>query len=285
MQDARPIHRVYVDGFWMDRTEVTNAEFARFVVETGYITVAERLLRPEDYPGVPLEKLVPGSAVFSPPPQSVDLNDALRWWRYVPGANWRQPSGPGSTLDGRDNFPVVHIAFEDAEAYASWAGKRLPTEAEWEFAARGGLAGQRYPWGQDLNPQGASMANIWQGAFPSQNSEADGFDGVAPVASFPPNRYGLHDVAGNVWEWCSDWYRPDAYVRNALGVEVTRNPQGPAERESFDPQEPGQPKRVQRGGSFLCTDLYCTRYMLGTRGKGAPDTSSNHVGFRCVREP
>ena len=285
MNDARPIHRVYVDGFWMDRTEVTNAEFARFVAATGYVTVAERPLRPEDYPGVPRENLVPGSIVFSPPSHAVRLDNELQWWRYVPGANWRHPTGPGSDLAGRENFPVVHIAYEDAEAYARWAGKRLPTEAEWEFAARGGVAGESYAWGNDLTPNGRWMANIWQGPFPWKNTATDGFADVAPVASFPPNRYGLHDVAGNVWEWCSDWYRPDTYARQSNRGEVVRNPRGPSQRESFDPQEPGQPKRVQRGGSFLCTDLYCTRYMLGTRGKGAPDTGSNHVGFRCVRSP
>lgn len=285
MDDARPIHRVHVDAFWMDRTEVTNAEFARFVAATGYVTVAERPLRPEDFPGVPRENLVPGSVVFSPPDHAVPLDNALRWWRYVPGASWRHPTGPDSDLTGRERHPVVHVAYADAEAYAKWAGKRLPTEAEWEFAARGGRAGQAYPWGNDLTPDGRWMANIWEGDFPAKNSKADGFADAAPVASFPSNPYGLHDVAGNVWEWCSDWYRPDAYARQRVSEGAVRNPLGPARAESFDPQEPGQPKRVQRGGSFLCTDLYCTRYMLGTRGKGAPDTGSNHVGFRCVRTP
>ncbi|HWA28356.1 MAG TPA: formylglycine-generating enzyme family protein [Lacunisphaera sp.] len=283
MDDARPIHRVQVDGFWMDRTEVTNAAFARFVAATAYVTVAERPLRPEDWPDVPREKLRPGSVVFSPPAEAVPLDDALRWWRYVPGANWRHPTGPGSDLAGREQYPVVHIAYEDAEAYAKWAGKRLPTEAEWEFAARGGRAGQAYPWGDDLTPGGRWMANIWQGEFPVRNARADGYAEAAPVASFPPNGYGLHDMSGNVWEWCSDWYRPDAYARQARNGTVVHNPCGPAQADSLDPQEPGVPKRVQRGGSFLCTDLYCTRYMLGTRGKGAVDTGSNHAGFRCVR--
>lgn len=285
MDDARPVHRVYVDGFWMDRTEVTNAEFARFVKETDYVTIAERPLRPEDYPGVPRENLVPGSVVFSPPDHAVSLRNAFQWWRYVPGANWRHPGGPDTDLKGRDQYPVVHIAYDDAEAYAKWAGKRLPTEAEWEFAARGGQAGQPYPWGTELTPGGKWMANIWEGDFPHRNSQTDGFAGAAPVASFPPNHYGLHDVAGNVWEWCSDWYRPDAYVRQAKTTGPVRNPTGPARADAFDPQEPQTPKRVQRGGSFLCTDLYCTRYMLGTRGKGASDTGSNHAGFRCVRKP
>lgn len=285
MDDARPIHRVYVDGFWMDRTEVTNAEFARFVEATGYVTVAERPLRPEDYPGVPQEKLVSGSVVFSPPTQAVPLNNPLLWWRYVPGTNWRHPNGPGSSLSGREKYPVVHIAYEDAAAYAAWAGKRLPTEAEWEFAARGGLTGQNFPWGNELNPDGRWMANIWEGEFPHKNTGADGYTGAAPVASFPPNLYGLHDMAGNVWEWCSDWYRPDAYAMQAADSPLARNPQGPTKEQSYDPMEPGTLKRVQRGGSFLCTDQYCTRYLVGARGKGAIDTSSDHVGFRCVKSP
>ena len=283
MDDARPIHRVQVDGFWMDRTEVTNAEFARFVGASGYVTVAERVPRAEDFPGVPAEYLVPGSLVFSPPAQAVPLDDPARWWRYVPGASWRHPAGPGSDLIGRQSHPVVHVAFEDAAAYAAWAGKRLPTEAEWEFAARGGVAGESYAWGPDLTPEGRWMANIWQGGFPAGNTAADGFNGAAPVASFPANRYGLHDVAGNVWEWCADWYRPDAYAGRSSSVP-TRNPRGPARAQSFDPQEPGVRKRVQRGGSFLCTELYCTRYLVGARGKGEPSTGSDHVGFRCVRD-
>jgi sulfatase modifying factor 1 len=301
----------------MDRTEVTNAEFARFVAATKYLTVAERPLKASDYPGVPADQLAPGSIVFTPPDSAVPLNNALRWWAWVPGASWRHPEGPSSNLAGRDNFPVVHIAYEDAEAYARWAGKDLPTEAQWEFAARGGLSGNTYAWGNELNPGGRKMANIWEGHFPDKNSAEDGFAGIAPVASFPANAYGLHDVAGNVWEWCRDWYRPDEYQRRAalpvnpaergvLGTNtgipagingapaalaegpasfVVKNPTGPTQSESFDPAEPGMAKRVQRGGSFLCTDQYCTRYMVGTRGKGAPDTGSNHAGFRCVKRP
>lgn len=284
MPDARPVHRVQVRAFWMDATEVTNAQFAAFVAATGYVTVAERPLRPEDYPGVPREMLVPGSVVFSPPPSPVPLGNALAWWRYVPGASWRHPEGPGSSLAGRENEPVVHVAYEDAEAYARWAGKRLPTEAEWEFAARGGRAGQLYPWGNDLQPDGRWMANIWQGEFPHGGTAADGFARAAPVKSFPANAYGLHDMAGNVWEWCSDWYRPDAFAGRSA-TSATVDPRGPAREASFDPAEPGMPKRVQRGGSFLCTDQYCTRYMTGSRGKGAPDTGSNHLGFRCVQDP
>jgi formylglycine-generating enzyme required for sulfatase activity len=211
----------------------------------------------------------------------VPLEDHYRWWSYVKGASWRHPEGPTSDLRGREKFPVVHIAYEDAEAYAKWAGKRLPTEAEWEFAARGGLSGKLYPWGDELKPGGRWAANIYEGRFPVAGAERgeDGFIGLAPVKQFPPNAYGLYDVAGNAWEWVSDWYRPDYYARLAGGV--ARNPPGPP--DSYDPAEPGEKKRVHRGGSYLCTEQYCTRYMIGTRGKGEVRTASNHVGFRCVR--
>jgi len=288
MVDARPIHRVRVTGFWMDAHEVTNAEFAAFVAATGHVTVAERPPRPEDFPGVPPENLVAGSIVFTPPPQSVPLRDGtggahLQWWAYVPGACWRHPLGPESSLEGRDDDPVVHVAYEDAEAYAAWAGKRLPTEAEWEFAARGGLSGEPYPWGGAFRPDGRWMANTWQGRFPLEDTAADGFAGIAPVARYPANGYGLFDMSGNVWEWCSDWYRPDTYARAARHGVPADNPRGPA--DSFDPQEPGQAKRVQRGGSYLCSDQYCSRYIIGTRGKGEVSSSTNHIGFRCVQDP
>lgn len=283
MPDARPIHRVSVDGFWMDETEVTNEQFAAFVAATGYVTVAERSLNPADFPGAPLEALVPGSLVFTPPSRAVPLDHVAQWWRYQPGANWRHPEGPGSGIAGKEKYPVVHIAYEDAEAYAKWAGKRLPTEAEWEFAARGGLAGTSYAWGDDLQPGGKWLANIFEGKFPTRDTGEDGFAGIAPVGQFPANGYGLRDVAGNVWEWCSDWYRSDTYVQRTAKGGVARNPKGPA--DSHDPTEPGTPKRVHRGGSFLCTDQYCTRYMVGSRDKGDPNTSSNHLGFRCVQEP
>lgn len=279
-RDAHPIHRVQVDGFWMDRTEVTNEQFARFVDATGYRTVAEIAPTAGDYPGVPPEHLVAGSIVFTPTAEPVPLDHHLRWWRYQPGADWRHPEGPGSSLEGREKHPVVHIAYPDAVAYAEWAGKRLPTEAEWEFAARGGLAGKRYPWGDELLPDGKWMANIYQGRFPVQDTALDGFAGRAPVGSYPPNGYGLHDMSGNVWEWVSDRYRPDTYERQKAAGEPVRNPQGPA--DSFDPDEPGVVKRVHRGGSFLCTDQYCTRYLLGTRGKGELTSGTNHLGFRCV---
>jgi formylglycine-generating enzyme required for sulfatase activity len=280
MDDARPIHRVYVDGFWMDRTEVTNAAFARFVRDTGYVTVAERTPRAEDFPGALPENLVAGSTVFVPPPQPVPLDSRYRWWTYLRGASWRRPLGAGSDVRGRDRLPVVHVAYEDAEAYARWAGKRLPTEAEFEFAARGGLAGRRYAWGDELRPDGRWMANTYQGHFPYSDTGADGWTGIAPVGSYPPNGYGLHDIVGNVWEWCRDFYRPDAYA--ALAGGVARNPTGPPSADG--PDQPGAPVRVQRGGSFLCTSQYCTRYLVGSRGKGEASTGSNHLGFRCVKD-
>jgi sulfatase modifying factor 1 len=280
MSDARPIHRVYVDGFWMDRTDVTNAEFARFVRATGYITVAERRPRAEDFPGVPAEKLVPGSIVFHAPSGPVKLDNPAQWWSWVPGADWRHPTGPDSDIKGKGDYPVVQVSYEDAVAYARWAGKRLPTEAEWEFAARGGLAGKKYVWGNELRPGGRWMANIYEGNFPNRDSGADGFAGIAPVAQFPPNAYGLYDMAGNVWQWVSDWYRADYYARLAASG-LARNPQGPA--NSFDPDEPGAAKHVLRGGSFLCTSQYCSRYIVGTRGKEESGSASNHIGFRCVR--
>ena len=283
LTDARPIHRVAVDGFWMDATEVTNAQFAAFVEATGYVTVAERAPSPADLPGVPPESLVAGSAVFTPTPAPVPLTQHLRWWRYQPGAYWRSPHGPGSDLAGRASHPVVHVAYEDAEAYARWMGRRLPTEAEWEFAARGGLAGQRYAWGNETRPDGEAMANTYQGVFPVRDTREDGHAGSAPVKQYPPNGYGLYDLTGNVWEWVSDWYRPDYYRQLADSAEPARNPHGPD--DSFDPAEPGVPKRVQRGGSFLCTDQYCSRYLVGARWKGDVHTSTDHLGFRTVLTP
>ena len=294
--DSRPIHRVLVDGFWMDRTEVTNEQFAAFVRATGYVTVAERTPRAEDFPGVPREKLVAGSVVFSPPSHAVPLDSHFRWWSYVNGANWRHPAGPESSIKGNDKLPVVHVASEDAEAYAKWSGKRLPTEAEWEFAARGGLSGQIYPWGNAFRQgpstgsgQGPStgsgqsqwMANTHQGHFPDRDTGADHFAGVAPVAQFPANGYGLHDVGGNVWEWVSDWYRPDYYVALASAGGVARNPQGPSfvvRSRGTRRHEAGSPRRV-----LPVHRRYCSRYMVGTRGKGDISTGTNHLGFRCVK--
>ena len=280
--DAQPWHRVYVDGFWMDRTEVTNDQFEKFVKATGYVTIAERTPRAEDFPGASPENLVAGSVVFSPPNHPVKLNDHFQWWSYIDGANWRHPEGPKSSLKGRGRYPAVHIAYEDARAYAKWAGKRLPTEAEFEFAQRGGLDRKPYSWGDELNPGGKFMANTFQGHFPDKNTADDGYAAAAPVGSFPPNAYGLFDMAGNIWEWTSDWYRPDYYrVLVAKGTPAG-NPQGPA--DSFDPSEPGVKKKVHKGGSFLCTDQYCARYIAGGRGKGEPDTGTNHLGFRLVRD-
>ncbi|RYD29602.1 MAG: formylglycine-generating enzyme family protein [Verrucomicrobiaceae bacterium] len=283
-RDAQPVHRVYVDGFWMDATEVTNEEFQKFVTATGYKTVAETAPTREEFPTALPNLLTAGSTVFTATPQRVPLNNFAQWWRFEPGADWRHPTGPDSNLQGRERYPVVQVAYGDAAAYAKWAGKRLPTEAEWEFAARGGLTGKLYAWGDELKPGGRFQANIYEGTFPVRDGDTgeDGFKGLAPVAQYAPNAYGLYDVAGNVWEWCGDWYRADTYAAQKVEGGVARNPRGPA--SSLDPEEPDQPKRIHRGGSFLCTDQYCSRYMVGTRGKGEVRTASNHLGFRCVRE-
>ncbi len=278
--DAGPVHRVRVSPFWIDATEVTNAQFAAFVRATGYVTLAERRPRAEDFPGVPADRLVAGSAVFTPPRQAVPLHNPMQWWRYVPGAHWRRPEGAGSSIAGREHHPVVHMAYDDAAAYAAWAGKRLPTEAEWEFAARGGLDRKRFVWGAEVLPGGHHAANTFQGHFPHANSAADGFAATSPVTAFPANRFGLYGMSGNAWEWVADWYRPDYYTTLAASGPAV-DPKGPA--SSRDPDEPGVPKRVQKGGSFLCTDEYCGRYLPGTRGKGEPSTGASHVGFRLVR--
>jgi sulfatase modifying factor 1 len=275
--DALPVHKVLVDGFWMDKTEVTNAQYATFVKATGYVTVVERTPEPKQA----ALQLKPFSLVFHAPDRRIDDPfhcDVGEWWRPVPGACWKHPEGPTGDLKGRDDHPVVHICYDDAVAYAQWAGKRLPTEAEWEFAARGGLDRNTYAWGNQFKPKGKLMANTWQGEFPNHNTMEDGFLGTASVGSFPANGFGLHDMAGNVWQWCSDWYQPK-YLLDL----PQRNPQGPA--SSNDPLEPGVPKRVQRGGSFLCCDNYCVRFKVGGRGKGEPDSTANHIGFRCVKAP
>lgn len=276
-QDAQPLHQVTVNSFYMDVHEVTNAQFEAFVKATGYVTVAERPLDPTDFPGADPALLVPGSAVFSVPKQVQGLQDHLQWWEYVPDANWRHPEGPKSSIKGKENHPVTQLAYEDAEAYAKWAGKRLPTEAEWEYAAKAGKhQAETYYWGSEKLEDGKWLANIYQGEFPTKNSKEDGFETTAPVKSFPANAYGLYDMEGNVWEWCSDFYRPDYYQHSPKD-----NPKGPA--DSYDPQEPGTIKRVQRGGSFLCNDQYCERYKAGSRGKGEINSPTNNVGFRCVK--
>ena len=281
MPDAKPVHLVAVSGFWMDATPVTNAQFARFVRETGYSTVAERPLSPQDFPGVPVDKRVPGSAAFVPPSRAVPLDNPMQWWRYVPGASWRRPEGRQSDISTRADHPVVHVAYDDAVAYLKWAGRRLPTEAEYEFAARGGLDRQRYAWGNELKPKNAWAANIWQGSFPNRNDGADGHHGTSPVQAFPPNGFGIYDAGGNIWQWCADWYRPDYYSTFASSQALPRNPTGPG--DSFDPDEPGQLKRVVRGGSYLCSDQYCTRYLVGSRGKAEPTSGASNLGFRGVR--
>ncbi len=282
--DERPAHRVRVDGFWMDETPVTNAQFRAFVGATGHVTTAEKppelaLIMKQLPPGAPPpppESLVPGSLVFTPPPGPVPLDDATRWWSWVPGASWRHPEGPGSSLEGRDDHPVVQVSWFDAAAYALWAGKRLPTEAEWERAARGGLDGKTYAWGDE--PPDAARCNIWQGHFPDRSTRSH--PGTSPVRALAPNGYGLHDMAGNVWQWCADRYRADAY-RDLATRSPVANPTGPA--ESLDPDEPGVEKRVQRGGSFLCDESYCCGYRVSARMKTTPDTSLAHSGFRCCR--
>jgi sulfatase modifying factor 1 len=281
--DSRPIHRVYVDGFWMDETDVTNAQFAKFVKATRYVTVAERKPKAEDFPGAPPENLVAGSVVFSPPDHPVTLENHYQWWSYVHGANWRHPLGPNSSIQGKEDYPVVQVAYEDAAAYAKWAGKRLPTEAEWEFAARGGLAGKPYVWGDEFRPNGKWMANTFQGQFPVKDTGEDHYVGISGAARFPANGYGLYDMAGNVWQWTSDWYRPDYYQQLVEAGGVARNPKGPD--APYDPAEPNERKKTHRGGSFLCTDQYCSRYIVGTRGKGEVSTGTNHLGFRCVKDP
>lgn len=278
ISDAWDVHMVYVDGYWMDKTEVTNEQFAKFVSATSYITDAEKTPTKEEFPDALPEDLKPFSIVFKKPTERVNLQNHLAWWELRKGACWKHPEGPGSSTKGLEKYPVVHVSFNDAVAYCKWAGKRLPTEAEWEFAARGGLDRKLYPWGDELKPSDKWMTNIWQGEFPYSNSKEDGHEGAAPVGSYPANAYGVHDMSGNVWEWCADWYRGTYYKDSPM-----RNPQGPLV-EGFDWHERNLKKRVQRGGSFLCADSYCIRYVIGTRGKGEVTSAQNHCGFRCVQD-
>lgn len=282
--DERPVHRVYVDGFWIDRHPVTNAQFRRFVKATGYVTVAERMPDPAEYPGVDPALLVPGSLLFRRPAQPVTLRDPRAWWAYIPGACWRFPEGQESSLDGRERHPVVHIAYEDAAAYAAWAGKALPTEAEWEFAARGGLEGAAYAWGEEFMPRGQVMANTWQGEFPWQNLNEDGYEGTSPVGTFAPNGYGLFDVAGNVWEWTCDLYRPRHPDEVTKACCIPRNPRVDSTAQSPLTGLPGAaiPRRVLKGGSHLCAPNYCLRYRPAARQAQSVDSAASHIGFRCI---
>ena len=282
--EERPVHRVTVDGFWMDEHPVTNAEFCRFVEATGYVTVAERRPDPKDYPGVDPAFLVPGSLVFRRPPHRVSLKDHRVWWAYVPGASWRHPEGAESTAEGRDDHPVVHVAYEDAQAYAEWAGKDLPTEAEWEFAARGGLDAAKYAWGDEFIPYGNLMANTWQGEFPWQNLKSDGYEGTSPVGAFPANGYGLYDMAGNVWEWTSDFFRSRHPGETGKSCCTPRNPRVDTPETSLMTNLPDAhiPRRVVKGGSHLCAPNYCLRYRPAARQGEAVETSTGHIGFRCI---
>jgi formylglycine-generating enzyme len=275
-----PTQEVFVDGFWMDRHAVTNDEFARFVVATGYVTVAERALDSDEYPSVPPEALVPGSAVFRQPDGPVDLRGPATWWEYVAGANWRCPEGPGSSIEDRGRHPVVHVCFEDAAAYARWAGKRLPTEAQWERAARGGLDRREYSWGDELAPGGTVMANVWHGEFPWGNRRGRP-PRTEPVGSYSPNGFGLFDMAGNVWEWTSDLFGHRHADEPAGCCAIPRNPTGPAAALA-DPASPGIPLRVLKGGSFLCADSYCMRYRPAARIPQGSDSGAVHIGFRCI---
>jgi len=283
--DEYPQHRVKLSSFWIDVTEVTNADFKKFIDATGYVTTAERKpdweemkkQLPVGTPKPPDSVFVAASLVFHQPKSITTLNDASQWWSWVKGADWQHPQGPKSNIKGKENYPVVHVSWDDAMAYCKWAGKRLPTEAEWEFAARGGIKNALYPWGNEDVEKGLSKANTWQGSFPLKNTGKDGFYGLAAVKKFKPNGYGLYDMAGNVWEWCSDWYRPD-YYQTLSGL--TTSPQGPS--DSYDPMEPTVPKKVVRGGSFMCNASYCKGYRVTSRMKTSTDTGLEHTGFRCV---
>lgn len=286
--EEQPVQLTAVDGFWMDRFLVTNQQFSRFVSTTAYVTVAERELNAADFPGAPAENLAPGSMLFRKTAGPVDLTDYRNWWAWVPGTNWRHPSGPESSLDGLLDHPVVHVAYEDAEAFAKWAGKQLPTEAEWEYAARGGLEGKNFAWGDDDSDPDKPLANTWQGEFPWQNLLSDGFEGTSPVGHYPANGYGLHDMCGNAWEWTADWYvnrRADAIEKSCCGL--SHNPRIESPDGSYDPMQPQFriPRKVVKGGSHLCAPNYCLRYRPAARQPQMVDTGMSHIGFRCIVRP
>ena len=285
--EEAPAHGVRVAGFWIDRTPVTNRQFREFVKATGYVTFAEIAPDPKDYPGALPHMLRAGSLVFSPPKGSVDLSDWSQWWQFKFGADWRRPYGPRSSISGLNDHPVVHIAYRDAEAYARWAGKELPTEAEWEFAARGGLDGAEFAWGDEFAPGGRQMANTWQGGFPHENTRLDGYERTSPVTAFPPNGYGIHDMIGNVWEWTTDWFSSQHAAEPSKPCCVPENPRGGREDQSYDPCQPQIriPRKVIKGGSHLCAPNYCRRYRPAARHAQPVDTSTSHVGFRCVVRP
>jgi formylglycine-generating enzyme required for sulfatase activity len=283
-REEAPSHRVSVDGFWIDRTPVTNTQFRKFVNETAYVTVAETPPDPRDYPGALPRMLKAGSLVFTPPKHPVDLRDWSQWWKFKFGADWRRPYGPRSSISGLDDHPVVHVAYRDAEAYAKWAGKELPTEAEWEFAARGGLDGTEFAWGDELMPGGKPMANFWQGDFPHQKLAIDGYERTSPVMAFPPNGYCVSDMIGNVWEWTADWWSAKHEADAPKACCIPENPHGGREENSYDPCQPRIriPRKVIKGGSHLCASNYCRRYRPAARHAQPVDTSTSHVGFRCI---
>ena len=284
--EEAPSHRVRVDGFWMDATPVTNAQFRAFVEATGHVTLCEVAPDPAAYPGALPEMLHAASVVFVPPPHRVDLRDHYQWWHFLAGADWRHPQGPDSSLEGRDDYPVVHVAYADVEAYAHWAGKSLPTEAEWEFAARGDCGESEYAWGSELVPEGLHQANTWQGEFPWQNLAEDGHVDASPVGAFPANCYGLVDMIGNVWEWTSDFYSPQHPEEHTKACCIPSNPRGAAEGGSHDPRDATRiPRKVMKGGSHLCAPNYCRRYRPAARMAQPVDTSTSHLGFRCIVRP
>jgi formylglycine-generating enzyme required for sulfatase activity len=285
--EERPVHRVSVDGFWMDRYPVTNGRFRQFVEATGHVTFAEIPPDAADYPGALPHMLYEGSLVFVKPTGPVDRGNIANWWQYLRGAQWRHPQGPESSIDDLERYPVVHVTFGDAETFAAWEGKVLPTEAEWEFAARGGLDGAAYAWGDEFMPDDRPMANTWQGTFPWESLVTDGYEGTSPVGTFPPNGYGLYDVIGNVWEWTTDWYVPKHPAEQVKACCIPRNPRGGPEDQSYDPNQPDIkiPRKVLKGGSHLCAPNYCRRYRPAARFPEPVDTSTCHVGFRCIVRP